>query len=179
MDRAFYARDPEEVARALLGAHLAHGDRRGRIVETEAYRGADDPASHAATGRTARNAPMFGPPGNSYVYISYGIHAMLNVVTGTEGAPSAVLIRAAEPLEGVEALRAARGVDDDTELCSGPGKLTEAFGIEKRHDDVDLTRGDPRIEAGEAGGEISRSPRIGVDSDAPLRFALDSPHVSR
>lgn len=181
LERDFYARDVEEVACDLLGTVLVRGDRAGRIVEAEAYRGESDPASHATAGRTARNASMFGEPGTAYVYISYGIHTMLNAVTGEDGRPSAVLVRAVEPLQGVDAMRAARGRDDLTALCSGPGKLCEAFGIEPSHDGTDLVDGPFHVAHGDPvpDGAVSRSARIGVESEAPLRFFLEDPHVSR
>ncbi|MDY6773919.1 MAG: DNA-3-methyladenine glycosylase, partial [Candidatus Nanohaloarchaea archaeon] len=158
LNREFVARDPETVARELLGHELmrdVEGETlRGRIVETEAYHGPSDPASHASSGRTERNEPMFGEPGRAYVYVSYGLHAMLNVVTGEEGEPSAVLIRAVEPLEGLEKMRENRGLEDKQALCSGPGKLTEAFEVSMEHNRTDLTEGDLRIEEGEAVEEV-------------------------
>ncbi|MDY6766535.1 MAG: DNA-3-methyladenine glycosylase [Candidatus Nanohaloarchaea archaeon] len=187
MNTQFFARDPDTVARDLLGRDLVHDtgiELCGRIVETEAYRGPDDPASHASGGRTDRNAPMFGEPGRAYIYISYGIHHMLNVVTGGTGSPSAVLLRAVEPLEGVERMQANRGVDARAELCSGPGKLCEAFGITKEHNKVDLTAGHLRIEEGEQvpPERTVEDTRIGVSGgeDLKLRFFVgDSRFVSR
>lgn len=182
MDRAFYARDAARVARDLLGCELVHGDCRGRIVETEAYRGRSDPASHAANGPTDRNQPMFGPPGRSYVYLCYGIHAMFNVVATRDGIPGGVLVRAVEPLRGVDVMRDRRGVDETTELCSGPGKLCTALGIGLQHDDRDLSAGELRIEHGPAPETVERTGRIGVaaGADLPLRFlAPDSLHTSR
>ncbi|MDY6769209.1 MAG: DNA-3-methyladenine glycosylase [Candidatus Nanohaloarchaea archaeon] len=175
MDRQFFARDPVTVAKELLGCDLVHeaGEQlRGRIVETEAYHGPDDPASHASSGRTERNAPMFGEPGRVYVYISYGIHHMLNVVTQEEGDPSAVLVRAVEPVQGVDRMRANRGVEEEQALCSGPGKLCEAFGITKDHNRVDLTSGRLRLEGGETPDTIAVDTRIGVSGgeDLELRF---------
>lgn len=181
MERAFYRRDAARVARDLLGCELVHGACRGRIVETEAYRGQSDPASHAANGRTDRNQPMFGPPGRSYVYRCYGIHAMFNVVATRDGLPGGVLVRAVEPLEGLETMRDRRGADE-TELCSGPGKLCEAFGITLEHNDRDLRTGELRIEHGPAPDTIEGTGRIGVaaGADLPLRFHDgDSAHVSR
>lgn len=181
MDHAFYARDAGRVARDLLGCELVHAGVRGRIVETEAYRGRSDPASHAANGPTDRNRVMFGPPGRSYVYLCYGIHAMFNVVATRDGIPGGVLVRAVEPLEGLDAMRDRRGVDETTQLCSGPGKLCTALGITLQHGDRDLRTGDLRIEHGPAPTEVERTGRIGVAAgeDLPLRFlAPDSPHVS-
>lgn len=181
MERAFYARDPARVARDLLGCVLVHDACRGRIVETEAYRGRSDPASHAADGRTDRNEPMYGGPGRSYVYVCYGIHTMFNVVTGHDNVPGAVLVRAAEPLDGVEAMQDRRAVEERDELCSGPGKLCEAFAIIPAHDATDLLGRDLRIETGPAPDAVARSGRIGVSEgeDEPLRFcAAGNPHVS-
>jgi DNA-3-methyladenine glycosylase len=131
----FFDRDAETVARELLGAYLVsdcEGARCvGRIVETEAYPGPHDPASHAAAsiGRTPRNDPMFGPPGTAYIHLNFGIHWCLNAVVGAEGYPAAVLIRAVEPVEGLEVIRRRRGGRPERQLTSGPGKLTRALGI--------------------------------------------------
>lgn len=179
--------DAITAARALLGAHLVStvGGARcvGRIVETEAYFGPDDPASHAAarTGRTQRNAPMFGPPGTVYVYRIYGLHRCLNVVTDVEGLPSAVLIRALEPLEGLDSMLARRGREP---LAKGPGRLAEALGIDvdlNGHDlacaPLVLARGEPTPD-----NRIRVTGRVGVRRAAgwPLRFVVrDSPWVSR
>ncbi len=185
MDAASFQGDSAAVARDLLGCTLVHGDLRGRIVETEAYYGdsdVKDPASHAFTGKTDRNAPMFGPPGRAYVYICYGIHHMLNVVTGPDGEPGAVLIRAAAPVAGLDTMRSRRDVDADTALCSGPGKLCEAFAVTTDHDGTDLTAGDLRIEDGPVPDDVVRDTRIGISvgEELPLRFYdADSPHVSR
>jgi DNA-3-methyladenine glycosylase len=133
LPRAFYDRPAIEVARALIGKVLVHRARvltAGVIVEVEAYIGESDPACHAAPGRTARNAPLYGPPGHAYVYLNYGLHQLFNVVVEAEGRPAAILVRALAPLEGVEHMRRRRGVrGDDDRLCSGPGNLTRAMGI--------------------------------------------------
>ncbi len=137
--RRFLARDARVVAPELLGKVLVHGRRQGRIVEVEAYAGAEDPGSHAYRGRTARNATMFGPAGHLYVYFTYGMHWCANVVTGTEGLPHAVLLRALAPLAGLDEMRAARpAARRDRDLCSGPARLCEAMGIGRRHDGADL-----------------------------------------
>ncbi len=161
--------------------------RSGRIVEVEAYQGADDPASHAFRGPTPRNGVMFGPAGRLYVYRSYGIHWCANVVCGPVDEPGAVLIRAVEPLRGIEAMwgdrpKARREVD----LASGPGKLCAALGIGGHHDGVDLlARSSPaRLLTGEPlpPDRVARGPRIGISkaTERPWRFAEDAnPHVSR
>jgi DNA-3-methyladenine glycosylase len=124
----FYERSVHEVARELIGCTLAVDGAAGVIVETEAY-GAADPACHAYVGRTPRNEVLFGPPGRAYVYLSYGIHSLLNAVAEPEGSAAAVLIRALEPTEGIELMRERRGGVDLEQLCSGPGKLTQALGV--------------------------------------------------
>lgn len=142
LGRGFYARSALDVARNLLGCHLVHmkGAERlvGRIVETEAYGGAMDSASHAARGRTPRNAPMFGPPGHAYVYLIYGIHDMLNLVTESSGQAGAVLLRAIAPVEGEPSMVVRRKGRGGRTLANGPGKLTQAMGITlaefNRHD---------------------------------------------
>lgn len=156
----------------------------GRIVECEAYQ-EDDPASHSYRGLTNRTWVMFGPPGHLYVYLSYGMHCCMNVVTGRDGEGSAVLLRAVEPLLGVERMRAWRGVSDVRLLCSGPGRLTQAFDVHRSHNGVDLVRGDVLYVArgrpvpDEA---VGVGPRVGISvaTDRPWRFfVLGSPFVSR
>lgn len=171
----FSARETSRVARALLGMHLVHlasdGPRVGRIVETEAYLGPHDLACHTAKGRTARTEVMFGPPGHAYVYLVYGMHLCVNVVTG-QGA--AVLIRALEPVGPLA-------------RCDGPGRLTRALGITKLHNGHPLDRAPLFLSEGVAvpPRHVSKSPRIGVDyagewAQAPLRFCdARSAHVSR
>src|SRR6266581_4888992 len=142
LPRGFYARPTVEVARGLLGKILVHGETEGRIVETEAYLGGDDLAAHSARGITNRTRVIFGPPGHAYVYFIYGMYECLNLVAEPEGTPGCVLIRAIEPVAGIDAMRrrrpAARGIED---LANGPGKLTLAMGITRRHDGADVTRG--------------------------------------
>lgn len=143
LPRGFYDRDPLEVAPDLLGkvlvSHVGPSRRSARIVEVEAYRGDEDPASHAFRGRTRRNAVMFGPPGHLYVYFTYGMHFCANVVCWPEGRAGAVLLRAAEPLEGIEAMRRARAAArTDRDLASGPAKLCQAFGFDRSYDGMDL-----------------------------------------
>jgi DNA-3-methyladenine glycosylase len=177
----FYDRPVVEVARDLLGCVVRCGDTAGVIVETEAYH-ESEPACHAFVGLTARTAPLFGPPGRAYVYRSYGIHALLNAVCEPEGVGAAVLIRALEPLEGLEHMRARRGVED---LCSGPGKLTQALAIGLSLNGSSLIEGPielRRREPGTAEPRIVLGERIGITkaADLPWRFCdADSRHVSR
>jgi DNA-3-methyladenine glycosylase len=210
LDRAFYSRDPRRVARELLGKVLVRqGDVRqedarqgprltARIVEVEAYLGEKDPAAHAAAGRTARTAVLFGPPGHAYVYFIYGNHYCLNVSCEPEGRGGGVLFRALEPLSGMEQMAQTRGVvvhgpKDLVKLTSGPGRLCEAFGITRARDNAcDLTSAASSLFIGELIGElidedgyrarrIRTTPRIGITKalDKPLRYLLDgNPFVS-
>jgi len=187
LPRTFFARPTLEVAPELVGALLVRllpeGMRLvGRLVEVEAYLGPEDPASHAYR-RTARSAIMWGPPGIAYVYFTYGNHHCINVVTEPEGKPGAVLLRAAEPLEGLEVMRRLRGVEDVRRLTSGPGRLTQAFGIELSHHGVDLTQPGPlSLVAGIPPRRILATPRIGIRRarDRPWRFVdPESPFLSR
>src|SRR5215207_4443725 len=167
LERAFYERPTVDVARNLLGQVLVsetpQGRTTGRIVETEAYLGADDPASHAARLRTGRVEVMWGEPGIAYVYRSYGIHAMLNVVTEPLGTTGAVLIRALEPMIGVDLLRVRRGLDGERLLCLGPGKLFQALAIGLDLHGTDLvTSGRLWIAPGESPSDVSTSGRIGI-----------------
>ena len=143
LPRAFYQRDPREVAPELLNKVLVSDDgRHARIVETEAYCGAFDAAAHTYRGKTARNATMFGPPGLLYVYFTYGMHWCCNTVCGEEGEGVAALLRAAEPLAGLDLMRMARpAAKRDRDLCSGPARLCQAFGIDRRKDGIDLVTG--------------------------------------
>jgi DNA-3-methyladenine glycosylase len=186
---AFFVRPSDEVARALLGCRLVSeiggGWRMGEIVETEAYTGPEDEASHASAriGRTPRNEVMFGRPGLAYVYRSYGIHWCLNAVTGPNGFPAAVLIRALRPLEGIEEMRAVRPGRPDLELARGPGKLCAAMGVELSANGASLSDPPLWLAAGEPVEEVrvARGPRIGITraADLPLRFWLrDCPWVS-
>src|ERR1039458_1136661 len=140
----FYDRPVVEVAEELIGCTVSFGEGSGVIVETEAYHDSE-PACHAFTGLTRSEETLFGPPGRAYVYRSYGIHALLNAVCEPEGVGAAVLIRALQPLEGIESMRARRGVGRDQDLCSGPGKLTQALGIELTENGGDLYGGPVRI----------------------------------
>ncbi len=190
MTRAFFARPCLEVAPDLLGCRLvrslADGTRvEGRIVEVEAYLGdGSDAGSHTFRGRTPRNAVMFGPPGHFYVYRSMGIHACMNLVCEDEGIGAAVLLRAVEPLAGLESMRERRGGRDGRELVSGPGRLTQAFGVRLEENGRSALRGDLRVALPREAAplEIVSGPRIGLARavDLPYRFFLaDSPWVSR
>jgi len=178
-----FNRSVHTVARELIGCRLFHAGCGGTIVETESYE-RDDPACHAYAGLTERTKPLFGPPGRAYVYLSYGIHSLLNFVCEPEGEAAAVLIRALEPTEGVELMRARRGSRPDTDLCSGPGKLTEALGIGLDANGADLSADPFLLLPPEAAwsGKIVTSPRIGITkaTERPWRFSLmGSPYVSR
>jgi DNA-3-methyladenine glycosylase len=184
LDAAFFGRPVLEVAPDLLGCTVTHGETSGVIVETEAYHDSE-PACHAHIGVTARTHVLFGPPGIAYLYRSYGIHALLNAVCEPEGVGAAVLIRALEPLAGLELMRARRGLARETELCSGPGKLTQALGIELTENATDLTRGPVRFGPPPPQWrelEYVTGPRIGITKAAelPWRFcAVGSRSVSR
>jgi DNA-3-methyladenine glycosylase len=184
LSHAFYDRPVVEVARALLGCVVRHGDTAGAIVETEAYH-ESEPASHAFVGVTPRSVTLYGPPGRAYVYRSYGIHALLNAVSEPEGVGAAVLIRALEPLEGIDHMRARRGLERLEDLCSGPGKLGEALGITLEMNGTDLAAGPVVIEAPPPGWEdvdVLVGTRIGITKAAelPWRFcAAGSRSVSR
>jgi DNA-3-methyladenine glycosylase len=174
--RELYGGEVCAVARALIGCVVRHGEAAGVIVETEAYHECE-PACHAYGGRTARTVTLFGPPGLAYVYRSYGVHAMLNAVAEPKGVGAAVLIRALEPLEGVELMRARRGRERLEELCSGPGKLTQALGIELAHNGGDLRSGPVTISAPSRRArdlQVVTSPRIGITKavELPWRFSV-------
>jgi DNA-3-methyladenine glycosylase len=187
----FYDRPTLEVAADLIGKVLVHTFRgkrtSGVIVEVEAYIGETDPACHAAPGPTKRNQPLYGPPGRAYVYLNYGIHHLVNAVTEREGFPAAVLIRALEPLEGIDAMRRrrrsrGRSTMDDNKLCSGPGNLTVALGIGPRHNRADLSSSRLTIEDHVLPKRNIRwTPRIGISVGQHHRWrciAADSPSIS-
>jgi len=184
VNREFFDRSVHEVARDLIGCSLAVGETAGIIVETEAYE-ASDPACHAYIGRTARNEVLFGPPGHAYVYLSYGIHSLLNFVTEPDGTASAVLIRALEPTDGIDLMRERRRRDEVAELCSGPGKLSEALGVGLSLNGADLFA--PPFELTDrdrhwSPAEIVTSERIGITKAAelPWRYSVSgSRFVSR
>lgn len=179
--RELCAGDVHDVARALVGATLLVAGVGGTIVEVEAY-APDDPASHSYGGPTARNGSMFGPPGRAYVYRSYGIHRCFNVVCGPEGVGAAVLVRALAPTCGLEAMRRRRGVEDVRLLCAGPGRLTEALGIELAHDGLPLDREPFELVVPPAPVDVAAGVRVGITRAAglPWRYVLrGSPFVSR
>ena len=188
LDRAFYRRDPCEVAVALLNKVLVNADGRcGRIVETEAYNGAQDPAAHSWRGRTARNATMFGVPGLLYVYFTYGMHWCCNPVCGEPGEGVAVLLRALAPLGGLDAMRAARpACRSDRDLCRGPARLCRAMGIDGTQDGVDLVSGSGGFSIIDDGVPPPAVPvattRVGITRaiDQPWRWYVPGDrHVSR
>ena len=177
--RDFYSRPTLQVAQELIGKVLVHrtgaGLTSGVIVEVEAYVGESDPACHAAPGPTTRNAPLYGPPGHSYVYLNYGVHYLFNVVTEPAGSPAGILIRALEPVDGILLMRKRRGRSrtkrhlrprrrvSDHELCRGPGNVTQAMGLSLGHNRLDLLGNLLYIEdRGQAVSELSWSPRIGI-----------------
>jgi DNA-3-methyladenine glycosylase len=177
LPRAFYERPTIDVARDLLGKVLVHGPVAGLIVETEAYLGGDDLASHSARGVTGRTRVIFGPPGHAYVYFIYGMYDCLNIVVEPDGQPGCVLVRALEPLAGLEIMRKRRPAAKRTEdLASGPGKLTLAMAITRAHNGANLTHGPlvlrSPLEAHHL--DIDVTPRIGIThcADWPLRFVI-------
>ncbi len=180
----FYDRPVVEVARDLVGCTLAHGHTAGVIVETEAYH-ESEPACHAYVGVTQRTRVLFGPPGTAYVYRSYGIHALFNAVCERAGVGAAVLIRALEPIAALDTMRERRGMHAVEQLCSGPGKLTQALAIELEHNATDLARGPIRIGPRPPGWEdvgIVSGTRIGITKAAELEWrfcATGSRSVSR
>lgn len=185
LPQSFFARDVVTVARALLGQLLVRD--RGtpsevvlRITEVEAYGGPDDTASHCRSGRTARNAPMWGPPGHVYVYFCYGLHHMLNLVTGEEGEGQAVLVRSCEPVSGIEIVRARRGGLEGPTLLAGPGKVAAALALDRSFSGLPVfAPGALEAHAGPPVRDVLVGPRVGVDyarprdRDAKLRFAID------
>jgi DNA-3-methyladenine glycosylase len=184
LERGFYARPVVAVARDLVGCTLAHGSTVGVIVETEAYH-QSEPACHAYVGRTPRARVLFGAPGTAYVYRSYGIHALFNAVCEPEGVGAAVLIRALEPIGGLETMRARRALRAVEQLCSGPGKLTQALAIELELNDTDLVTGPIRLGPRPPGWEdvgVVSGTRVGITKAPELEWrfcATGSRSVSR
>jgi DNA-3-methyladenine glycosylase len=180
----FYARSVHEVARDLIGCSVRHGETAGRIVETESYH-MEEPACHAFAGVTERTRTLYGEPGRAYVYFSYGMHSLLNAVAEGEGVGAAVLIRALEPLEGVDLMRERRGLQREEDLCSGPGKLTQALGIGLSLNGSSLVAGPIEFltrEPGACAPRVVAGERIGITKavELPWRFCdADSRHVSR
>jgi DNA-3-methyladenine glycosylase len=180
----FYRRSVHAVANDLIGCTVRHGETAGRIVETESYH-EREPACHAHVGVTERSRTLFGPPGRAYVYFSYGVHSLLNAVAEPEGVGAAVLIRALAPLEGLELMRERRRLDRTDDLCSGPGKLTEALGIGLALNGSSLIDGPIEVLARPTGARpptVVRGERIGITKAAELRWRFcdaDSRHVSR
>jgi len=199
LNKCFYQQPTIKLAKTLLGKYLVYEDGRSpvlaaRIVETEAYLYKNDPACHAYKGKTKRNAAMFGPAGQTYVYLIYGMYYCLNIVSNKEGVGEAVLIRALEPLLGLDIMKRRRGTDKIVSLCNGPGKLTQAFGLTKKHNKQDLTTGILSVYAEHQFYQkfgvnkpkndkiqVKSSGRIGITQgkELQLRFYVkDSPFVS-
>jgi DNA-3-methyladenine glycosylase len=184
VQRAFFARPVLDVARDLVGCAVTHGDTAGIIVETEAYH-ESEAACHAYVGVTPRTEVLFGPPGRAYVYFSYGMHWMLNAVSEPAGVGAAVLIRALEPVEGLDHMRERRGMEAERQLCSGPGKLTQALGIGPELNDTDLLRGPVRFSDRPRAWRdvaVDVDVRVGITkaADLPWRFlAARNRYVSR
>ena len=190
INRRFYTRDTLKVAKAILGKVLVRRTPlevfTGKIVETEAYRGTDDPASHSFRGKTNRNEVMFGKPGIAYVYFTYGNHHCLNIVTERTDIPAAVLIRSIEPLKGIETMKRNRSVEKIIDVASGPGKLTKAFQITREDNNIDVTDSSSNISihtpAKEKSFQIVQTTRIGIRlaQEFPWRFYIkENPHVSK
>lgn len=191
LPRAFYKRETVKVAQDLIGTFIVRtlNDAQliGRIVEAEAYRGKDDPASHASSGKTPRNRPMYGPPGYTYVYLIYGMHWMLNISAHRGGCPGAVLIRALEPIQGIDKMRERRGGRPNAQLTNGPAKLAQALAVDDSLNNLDLCdAADLTLTEGALRPDevIATGPRIRVPGDAeaksrPWRFWIkDHPYVS-
>ena len=182
--QSFYDRSVHEVARDLIGCVVRHGETAGRIVETESYH-MEEPACHAFAGVTERTRTLYGKPGRAYVYFSYGIHSLLNAVAEPEGVGAAVLIRALEPVDGLDVMRARRGIERAEELCSGPGKLTQALDVGLSLNGSSLVDGPIELLTREAGAREPRvvtGERVGITKavELPWRFCdADSRHVSR
>lgn len=184
---SFYDRDALDVARDLLGCHLQRNEVVLKVTEVEAYRWPGDSANHCFSGRTIRNEPMWGPPGHAYVYLCYGIHHLVNFVTGPMGQGAAVLIRSCEPLHGHDTIRDRRGEMEGPALLTGPGKVGAALGLDTSWNHHPLFEpGGLEVRAGDGSGQVLCGPRVGIDSArpedvrAPWRLALaDTPWVSR
>ena len=181
LGRDFFARSVHDVAPELIGVTVLVDGIGGPIVEVEAY-DHEDPAAHGFRGRTPRNESMFGPAGQAYVYRSYGVHWCLNLVCEGEGSAAAVLIRAVEPVHGLEKMRARRRLDDPRLLCAGPGRLCQALGVTRDHDGLALDEPPFLLLAATSPRDVVAAPRIGISvaTERPWRFcAADSPFLSR
>ena len=182
LGKKFFNQPTIDLAKALLGKHLVYGNLCGMIVETEAYLYKDDPGCHASRGKTSRNAPMFGSAGHTYVYLIYWMYHCLNIVSGKEGEGEAVLIRALEPLRGISIMQKRRKTQKIENLCSGPGKLTQAFNITKKQNNLNLIDGKIHIYNSRIKPEICTSTRIGLSAgkELELRFYIkDNRFVSK
>ena len=182
LGKKFFSQPTVELAKSLLGKYLCFGDLKGIIVETEAYLYRGDPGCHASRGKTERNAPMFAPAGHTYVYLIYGMYHCLNIVSGKEGEGEAVLIRALEPVRGIPLMQKRRKTKKIENLCNGPGKLTQAFGITRKHNCLSLLKGPIRIYDSKIKPEICASRRVGLSAgkELELRFFIkDNRFVSK
>ncbi|MDR0455350.1 MAG: DNA-3-methyladenine glycosylase [Treponema sp.] len=174
LGQKFFNQPTIDLARALLGKYLVCGNLKGKIVETEAYLYHDDPGCHASRGISPRNAPMFGPAGRTYVYLIYGMYHCLNIVSGKTGEGEAVLIRALEPVQGIALMQKRRKTEKIENLCNGPGKLTQAFGITRKHNNLSLLDGKLQIHTSREKPEIVSDRRIGLSAgqELELRFFI-------
>ena len=174
LGKRFFNKPTVDLARALLGKYLVFGSLKGMIVETEAYLYRNDPGCHASIGKTARNAPMFSAAGHIYIYFIYGMYNCFNIVSGKEGEGEAVLIRALEPVEGIPLMQKRRKTKKIENLCNGPGKLTQAFGITVKHNNLSLFNGLIQIHNSKLKPEIVTSARIGLTAgnELKLRFYI-------
>jgi len=175
LGKIFFNQPTVDLAKSLLGKYIVLGGLKGMIVETEAYLFKGDPGCHASKGITVRNAPMFGPAGCIYVYLIYGMYHCLNIVSGKEGEGEAVLIRALEPVNGIPLMQRRRKTKKIENLCNGPGKLTQAFGITRKYNNLSLFDGPIYIENNKMKPDIIKSTRIGLNAgkELELRFYID------